>query len=340
MRQLNFVKKGKLEWHDVPEPKITGPDQALVHPLAVARCDLDLPVLRGQSLFRPPFPVGHEFVGQIVATSEDLTDAFSAGDRVVVPFQVSCGSCPRCLARLSLSCTTVPAGAHFGLGRPARDYGGALQDVVLVPYARTMLVSFDDSIDPVAIASISDNITEAWKLAGQYLKEQADRKVLVIGGLAASIGLYTAGLAKSMGAEVLYADSDRGRLEHAERLGLRVQHFDALPRSLGEFDIAADATGDIEGLRTALRSITPYGIVGSASIFWTNDAPIPYLDLYNNGARLDIGRVRSREWIPEVLDAMEKYRYRPEDVVTRVVGLDDAAEAWTTEETKLVVRLE
>jgi alcohol dehydrogenase len=72
MKQLQFIKKNTLEWREVSDPKISEKNQCIVKPLAVSRCDLDLPMLRGTTLFRPPFPIGHEFVGQIEDLSDDL----------------------------------------------------------------------------------------------------------------------------------------------------------------------------------------------------------------------------------------------------------------------------
>jgi hypothetical protein len=58
MRQLTFVNPGVLEWWDVPEPTLQGAEEAIVRPLAVARCDLDVAILSGQAPVAGPFPVG------------------------------------------------------------------------------------------------------------------------------------------------------------------------------------------------------------------------------------------------------------------------------------------
>jgi alcohol dehydrogenase len=47
MQQLTFIKKGLLEWHEVETPRLQGEKEALVRPLAVARCDLDTAILHG-----------------------------------------------------------------------------------------------------------------------------------------------------------------------------------------------------------------------------------------------------------------------------------------------------
>ena len=109
--------------------------------------------------------------------------------------------------------------------------GGFLADLVRVPYADAMLVPLPPGVDPVAVASLSDNIVDGWRCVGPYAGElaaldQADRRVLVSG--AASIGLYAVAVAVALGARTDYVDTDRGRLEIAERLGAMV-HEQPLP---------------------------------------------------------------------------------------------------------------
>ncbi len=339
MQRLEFIKKNQLEWREVSTPIISGMNQAIVRPLAVSRCDLDLPILRGQTLFRAPFPIGHEFVGEITALSEDVAGDFKIGMRVAVPFQISCGHCHYCKTERSKSCSSVPHASAYGMGKSGKDFGGALTDAVLVPYAKEMLVPIKDSTDLVSIASISDNLVEAWKLVGIFLNGNKDQSVLIIGGSAASIGLYTASLAKFMGApEILYMDTDVSRLQLAESMGVNVEQVKEFPKSISKrYDIVAEASGTKEGWLCGLRSLDIDGKFGSASIFWSNDFPIPYLDLYNNGASIHIGRVKSREWIPEILRLVEVNGYNPSAVVTRVAKWDVAQEAYLDDETKLVI---
>lgn len=119
MRQLTFIKPGVLEWWDVPEPELESPHDALVRPVAVAACDLDVALIRGKTPFPGPFALGHEFVGEIVEVGEQVT-GFERGQVVVVSFQISCGACDRCQAGLTGSCRSVPLGSMYGL----RPLGG------------------------------------------------------------------------------------------------------------------------------------------------------------------------------------------------------------------------
>ena len=72
MRQLTCIEAGKLEWHDVPAPRLQGDGEALVRPLAVARCDIDRFLTSGLFPLRGPFALGHECVGEIAALGDGV----------------------------------------------------------------------------------------------------------------------------------------------------------------------------------------------------------------------------------------------------------------------------
>ena len=66
MQQLTFIEPGRFEWHDVPAPTLRADTDAIVRPLAVARCDLDLYIATGFAPYPGPFAFGHESVGEVV----------------------------------------------------------------------------------------------------------------------------------------------------------------------------------------------------------------------------------------------------------------------------------
>jgi len=339
MQQLTLVKRGALEWRETETPRITGANQALVRPLAVARCDLDIPIALGQSLFRPPFALGHEFVGEITALSEDLADTFKVGAHVAVAFQVACGTCAECGRGHSNSCATLPGLHDYGMGPGGKTFGGALADSVHVPYARHMLLPLPDGTDLVAVASLSDNIVEAWKLAGFQLEKEPGTPVLIMGGFASSIGLYTAALARAMGSPVTYVDTDKNRLTVAESFGADIHEVKEIPKAWEKrFPLVAECSGVPEGFRFCLKSVAPFGTVTAASIYWTNDFAIPYLELYNIGAVIRIGRVDSREMMPKVLHYIQNGSFAAGKIVSQVASWSEAKDAWLEHGTKLVVK--
>src|ERR1700751_2735826 len=222
MRQLTYEETGRYAWREVPEPEITAPQQALVRPLMVACCDLDVAVYHGRVPLPPGYAVGHEGLAEVVAVGDGV-NGVRVGDRVVVPFKINCGSCRECRRGVNGSCSSVPLMAAYGVAPIAGlDGGGFMSDLVLVPYADAMLIPFPDAVEPISIASLSDNIPDGWRTVGPFNEEldrldPAARPMLVFGRL--SIGLYSAASAAALGAHVDYVDTDPQRLAAAEKLG-------------------------------------------------------------------------------------------------------------------------
>ncbi|TGL53457.1 alcohol dehydrogenase [Leptospira meyeri] len=338
MRRLMFRKKGILEWEETQPPVITSENQVILEPIAIARCDLDLPILRGETLFRAPFPVGHEFIGKIKSVSEDLTNLYSEGMIVASTFQISCGTCPACLIHHSNSCESVPYTSGYGMPPGAHSFGGAIADEIKIPFAKQMLLEIDKKINPVGIASLSDNIAEVWKLAGRFLNQKKDPKVLVVGGHAGSIGLYTAlFLHQTKKAEVIYVDTNPTRVQLAESLGIPVEHFVQFPKPTKKYDLVCDASANKLGWDFAVRSLGRNAIFSSASIFWTNQWEIPYLEMYNQGVEIHLGRVESKDSMEALYPFILSGEFTPEKIVTNQVSFHDAKDAWLEESIKLVI---
>ncbi|MBX7059337.1 MAG: alcohol dehydrogenase catalytic domain-containing protein [Leptospirales bacterium] len=336
MQQLQYVRKGVLEWGEVPAPELSGGD-ALVRPLSIARCDLDLPMLRGETLLRPPFPFGHEFTAEITELADDV-QGFQIGQRVIVPFQISCGSCPRCRRHSSQNCSSVDFTSAYGLGRISRQWGGAFQESIRVPFATAMLVAMPEGIDPGAIASISDNISDAWRTVAPFLQADRDQSTLVLAGGAHSIALYAVQIAAALGSpHITYVDSSEERRRHAERLGAVAITMEEFQGTHPQADIVVEATGNAERFPEAVRAVAPGGSLTPVSIFFQNDLPLPYLEMYNKSVQLNIGRVSSREIIPQALALIEKGALQPQEVTTRRVSWKQAADALLEESVKLVL---
>src|SRR3954451_12292669 len=243
MEQITFAGPRRLERRDVPAPALQGDGEALVRPLAVATCDLDALIVAGTSPFEPPFALGHECVAEVVDAG-DAVNGFSPGDRVSVPFQISCGECDPCRRGRTGNCRGVPWQSTYGFGPHVAQWGGFLSDRIRVPFADHMLVPVPDGLDAATVASASDNIVDGWRTVGPLLEAEPGAAVLVVGGAGpGSIGLYAAALAGAGGAErVVYVDAaaDEGRLAVARELGAETPSADPLPERLGTFPITVD----------------------------------------------------------------------------------------------------
>src|SRR5271166_2052295 len=332
MRQLTYEETGRYAWREVPEPQITAPEQALVRPLMVACCDLDVAVCHGRLPLPPGYPVGHEGLAEVVAVGDDV-QGVRVGDRVVVPFQINCGTCRECRRGVTGSCGSLPLMACYGMAPIAGlDGGGFMSDLVLVPYADAMLIPFPDAVDPISIASLSDNIPDGWRTVGPFNDEldrlgPVDRRVLVVGRL--SIGLYSAAFAAALGAHVDYVDTDPQRLAAAEKLGAVVHDIDKPDKSWDPYPVTVHTSADPSLLSATLRATWPDGVCTDTGIYYQGSVEMRILQMYTRGVQFVTGRVNARAVIPEILELLAGgCDLAP--AVDRIVAWDDAAAVWPT----------
>jgi threonine dehydrogenase-like Zn-dependent dehydrogenase len=335
MRELTFVGPGKLEWREVAAPKIDGPDQALVRPIAVATCDLDTLLLRGDApMFGGGFPLGHESVGIVVEVGDGVT-AYKPGDRVVPSFQISCGTCDRCRRGLTGNCARVRGTAMYGIGALGGNFGGALSDLMKIPYADAMLVPLPDGIAPADVASAADNIPDAWRTVAPHLGNNPGAPVLIVGG--GSIGLYAVQVALACGAsQVYYLDDNPGRLKLASELGASVYEGPP-PRRKGPYPITVAACATQQGLLCAIRSTAPGGVCTNCAIHPGETTPMPLFDMYITGMTFITGRGHPRTVIPRILELARAGKIKPAKITSKVVRWEDAIPALLDPPTKLVI---
>jgi len=335
MRQLTFLGSRRVEWRDIPEPSLQTPLDALVRPIAVANCDLDREIISGAVALEGPFAMGHEFVAEVVAVGDGVYER-TVGERVVVPFQISCGKCARCVRGMTASCLAVSRGSAYGLGSLGRgEWGGALSDLVRVPFADAMLVPIGD-LPPAQVASVSDNLPDAYRSIAPALLEHPGARVLIVGGGFGSIALYACGIAVALGCgSVHLVDPVEERRQVAVKLGASVmENRESVGRD--RFPVVVNCSSDAAGLDFALRNVEPGGICTNCSIYF-DPVPLPLLDMYTTGVTLRTGRADARTNIPEVLNLIREGRLSPEVVTTRVGDWDEAPEALLDLPTKLVL---
>jgi alcohol dehydrogenase len=336
MRQLTMTVDRDVEWWEVPEPQLQGDRDALVRPLAVALCDLDPAILRGIAPIPGPIALGHECVAEVVDVGDSVVSV-APGDRVVVPFQISCGECARCRRGGTGDCQSVAALSMYGFGAYGGDWGGLISDLARVPFADAMLVPVPGGVEPAVVASASDNIPDGWRTVAPHLDARPGADVLVVGGGAPSIGLYAVDAALALGAgRVVYADANDARLSIAGQLGAETVEGPP-PKAYGEFAITVDASASHAGLHAALRSTEPGGVCTSTGIYYEQTTPVPLLEMFTNGITFITGRAMARPVIPAILERVAAGQLRPDRVTSGVVAWDDAAEAVGEAHTKLVL---
>ena len=331
------VDKGRLEWREAPEPRLSADDDAIVRPLAVARCEIDPFLTQGILPADGPFAVGHECVAEIVEVGPSVRN-LAIGQRVVVAFQLSCGACTTCRAGHSANCDAYPVLSDYGM-QPLSgvEYGGMLSDRVRVPHAESMLCPVPDDVEPAALASVSDNVLDGYRTVAPHLEEQPGARVLVVCHGSRSIALYATQAALALGAEAVdFASDDHEALSLATKLGARPVETDFARRE-ARYPIVADCGTSETGLLYSLSSTEPEGVCHSATYLPQPSVAVPLGRLYTLGIRFQIGRAHAVSLLPEVMPLIADRRLRPGEVTTLTVPWEEAPEAWLEETIKLVV---
>lgn len=339
MQQLTYVQPGDLQWREVPTPHLEGAGQALVQPLAVTRCDLDLYIATGLYPMPGPFAFGHEIAGVVLEVGDDVTSVVP-GDRVIVPFQINCGICDFCRRGFTNACSAVPGSSAYGLaGICGKEWGGGLSDVVRVPYAEAMLVKIPETMSLQAAAALSDNAVDGYRTVADALRDNPGADVLVIGGLAQSVGLFAVQAALALGAgSVVYTDMNEDRLALAASLGADALACDYSEQQRLEksFPIVVEAGASRESVAFALRCTQRCGVCNGVSAGTGLSAEVPLREMYTKGITYNVGRVHARGTLDRALAHAVDGAFRPEAVITREVKFADAAEAMMDGDIKTV----
>jgi threonine dehydrogenase-like Zn-dependent dehydrogenase len=333
VRQLWFCGPGALEWREVAEPRLLHPEDAIVRPIAATTCDLDVRMIRGPSPFNRPCALGHEAIAEVVEAGPGAN--FYRGQVVVVSWHISCGTCHRCAERRKPNtCGHYPKGA--ALGSPVDDTFGCLfADLVRVPHANASLVPVTPGAEIAHWASLSDNIPFAYEMTVPHLATMPGADILIMGGCG-SVALYAAGFARAAGAgRVDYVDTDRARLQIAERLGANAIDR-APPRRMGSYAITVDASMNAEALRCAIRSTEPEGQCSSVGCHFS-DIEVPMLEMYVRGIHFYTGRGQGRPNIEKAMSWLDAARFDVALVTTEIAVFDDTPKVLASAPMKAVL---
>jgi threonine dehydrogenase-like Zn-dependent dehydrogenase len=320
MRELIYVGERRVEWREAPDPQLESRFDAIVRPVAATTCDVDRAIILGRAPVPPPYAIGHECVAEVVESGASVSHVHP-GDLVVVPWHICCGRCDRCHAGLTAHCRTVPYMAMFG-APIGGEWGGLFSDLVRVPYADAMLVPLPPGLDPIAMASASDNFSLAWRLVAPHLQRNPGASVLIMN--AGSIGLFVCDIAGALGASRrLFVDRDPDRRAIAESYGAETaEQIEAIHHG---FDIAVEATGRVDTLACACRSLVPEGICESAGNHF-EPGELPLFEMYLNSVNLRIARDNVRANIEPALDLAQTGKVDPRKVVSHVLPWDGMAD--------------
>jgi len=224
MRAATWQGKRDVQVIDVPDPHVEDPGDIVVGVTTTGLCGSDLHLYEVLGPFMTPGDVlGHETMGVVVDKSPDVGQV-DVGDRVVIPFQIACGSCFMCERGLQTQCETTQVrkagtgAALFGYSSLYGSVPGGQAEYLRVPHADYGAIKVaDDRLPDSRYVYLSDVLPTAWQ-ALEYADVLPGDTLVVVG--LGPIGDMTCRLAEQEGVRAIGVDRVPQRLARAAARGV------------------------------------------------------------------------------------------------------------------------
>lgn len=346
----------------VPDPAIEHPLDAIVKVLRSCICGSDLhlyhglvPDTRVGSIF------GHEFVGEVVEVGSDVRN-LKVGDRVIVPFNIFCGTCYFCQRELYSNCHNVnpeatAVGGIYGYSHTTGGYDGGQAEYVRVPFADIGPTPIPADMHIEDAVLLTDVVPTGYQAA--EMGDIRENDTVVVFG-AGPVGIMAARSAWLMGAgRVIVVDHVDYRLDfvrryaHCETVDFRsvgdmAIHIKKLTDGLGA-DVCIDAVGcEAAGsamqrmtgvtmklqagaatvLHWAINSVRKGGNVSIVGVYGPTFNAVPIGNALNKGLTLRMNQASVKRHLPRLIEHIREGRLDPRGIITHRVPLEEVSDAY------------
>jgi threonine dehydrogenase-like Zn-dependent dehydrogenase len=264
MKATCWMGRNTVVVEDVPDPAILNDRDAIVRITSTAICGSDLHLLDGYiPTMKRGDVLGHEFMGEVVEKGRAVKN-LELGDRVVVPFPISCGGCWSCRHQLFSLCENTnpnarlaekvfgfPTAGIFGYSHLTGGFAGGQAEYARVPFADVGPIKISNGVADETVLFLSDILPTGY-MGAEFCDIRGGEVVAIWG--AGPVGQFAAASAKLLGAErVILIDRFAYRLriarEHLDVETLNYEDVDHVPEALKELtggrgpDACIDAVG-------------------------------------------------------------------------------------------------
>lgn len=338
---------------NVGDPEIINPDDAIIRVTSTAICGSDLHLIHGMVPNMPKgYILGHETMGIVEEVGPEVKNV-KKGDRVIVPFPVSCGHCWYCEHDLWSQCDNSNAngeiGAIFGYSKTYGGYDGGQAEFLRVPYANVGPMVVPEGMTDEQVLFLTDILpTSYWGVENGGVKPGDTVVVLGCG----PVGLLAQKWAAHFGADrIIAVDYINYRLEHAKRFNkvetLNFQHYDNTGEYIKEItgggaDAVIDCVGMdgkmtfVEMVETALKlqggsksaieiatqAVRKGGTVSLVGVYGMRYNNFPLGDFFARNITLKMGQCPVHSYLPRILNLIQEGKIDPTDIITHKLPLD------------------
>jgi threonine dehydrogenase-like Zn-dependent dehydrogenase len=351
MKAVTWQGERDVRVETVPDPTIATATDLIIRVTSTGLCGSDLHLYESLGRFLDPGDIlGHEAMGIVEEVGRDVR-FLRPGDRVVVPFNVSCGSCYMCTGGLQSQCEATQGrehgtgGAIFGFSKLYGQIPGGQAEYLRVPFGNTLPIKVPKGPKDQRFLFLSDVLPTAWQ-AVQYA-DTPEGGTLVVLGLG-PIGDMCTRIARELGVEkVIGVDLVPERLERARRRGITVidlrEHAGDLVELIRDrtegrgADAVIDAVGmeahgsgdRLAALYSSIDVVRRGGTISLAGVYGGMADPIPMLTLFDKQVQVRMGQANVWNWAPQILGLLtDQDPLGVDDFASHTVPLEQAAEAY------------
>ena len=270
MKAVTWQGKRDVRVEEVPDPIIQQPTDAIVKITSTNICGSDLHLYETLTSFMTEGDIlGHEPMGIVQEVGSAVTD-LKAGDRVVIPFQMSCGHCYMCDLKLYSQCETTQVreegsgAALFGYSKLYGAVPGGQAEYLRVPQAQFTHIKVPDGPPDERFVYLSDVLPTAWQ-AVAYADTPKGGTLLVlglgpIGDMSARLALQSFDVGRVIGVDLVPERLQRAKDRGVETIDLR-EHEKDLGDVVREMTggRGADAVIDAVGMEAHGSSVSKFG---------------------------------------------------------------------------------
>ena len=361
MKAMVYHGPADVRYESKADPIIEHPEDVILRVTSTAICGSDLHLYRGLGAdTRVGHTFGHEFIGIVEETGPDVEN-LRVGDRLLVPFNISCGRCWFCRRELYGMCensnpNSEIASGVFGYSHSTGGYDGGQAELVRVPFADVGPLKVPDGMDDEDVLFLTDILPTGYQAAEMGGIEEGDT-VAVFG--CGPVGLFAQKAAWLMGAgRVIGIDHLPYRLRFAEEYnGIETIDFREVDPvlTLKEAtdgrgpDVCIDAVGleadgsplhDFLGrivmmeagnpiaIEWAIHSVRKGGTVVLIGVYGPPWNLIPIGAAMNKGLTLRMGQCNTKRYIPHLLEHIREGRIEAKSVISHRFPLERVSEAY------------
>jgi threonine dehydrogenase-like Zn-dependent dehydrogenase len=368
MRALCWHGRGDIRCDTVPDPKIENSRDAIIKVTSCAICGSDLHLMGG---FVPTMHkgdvLGHETMGKVVEVGKSAKHKLKVGDRVVVPFTISCGECRMCKWGIFSCCErSNPAGKEqakiigyptaglFGYSHTYGGFAGGQAQYLRVPYADIGPIKVPDGLRDEQVLFLSDIFPTGY-VGAEMCEIQRGQTIAVFGcGPVGQLAIRSCFL---LGAKrVIAIDTVPERLAIARTSG--AETLDFASKDLQEEILALtdgngpDAVIEAVGLEShghggiaettktkltsmerpyaleqAILACRPGGIIALRGVF-INKVSVPMGAVVAKSLTIKSGQTQMQKYLAPLLNLIADGKIDPSFIVTDRVTLEEGPDAY------------